>query len=269
MVHRDADLPADRKAALDALGLLSRKWHPTVLAVIGHRGPVGFNRLLEAIPEISGKVLSDSLDALAEANLVDRTVVSESPLRVEYDLTAAGIDLDAVFDEFAAWANRHFDPTAPTVLVADGDRRLTEMYSRWLDSHYSVVQAHSTVEAEALCHDGVDVVVVAESVSAGLDGSVRPESRCVVVVEERPDFEVLSLDCDAVVRKPLVRNRLFDVVDEQVSRCGESAKRREYGALAAKRSLLESVYPAEALASNDGYADLCARLAALEDELAE
>lgn len=270
MVHRDVDLPPETKAALDALELLSRKWHPIVLAVLSNRGPVGFNELLESIPDVSGKVLSDALDALDETNLVDRTVVSESPLRVEYELTAAGRDLDAVFDEFAAWANRHFDPVAPTILVADGDRRHTEMFSRWLAGGYIVDRAHSNEEVDAHLDAEVDVALVAESIP-GTDArqvseTLHPDARTVLVVEERPDFDVVSVVCDDVIRKPVVREGLVEVIEEQLSRRGESAERRERAALEAKKSLLESVYSAETLASTDAYAELCSQLEALEED---
>ena len=227
--------------------------------------PDGFRG--RAIPDVSGKVLTDTLDALDEANLVERTVVSESPLRVEYDLTPAGRDLDGVFDELATWANRHLDSVTPTILVADGDRRLTEMYGRWLTDRYTALRAHNDEEFEARLDGEVDVVLVAESMPGvdpgGISDAVGPDGRTVLVVEERPGFDVVSVECDGVVRKPIVRERLLAVVEEQLSRRGESAERREYGALASKQSLLESVYPAETLENNDAYAELCARLESL------
>ncbi len=261
----------DRQAALDAVAVLSGKWHPTVLIVLADRGPSGFNELLESVPGISGKVLTETLTALEDVDLVDRTVVSESPLRVEYALTPAGEDLDAVFDVLASWANRHLGSVVPTVLVADGDRRLTEMYGRWLDASYIAVRAHNDEEFEARFGDEIDVVLVAESVPGiapeRIAERVRPTAQVVLVVEERPGFDILAVECDGVVRKPLVREQLRSVLEEQLSRRGASEAVREYGTLAAKRSLLESHYSPETLAGNDTYETLCSRMDALEDRI--
>jgi DNA-binding HxlR family transcriptional regulator len=271
MGHQDVEVSPDRKAALDAVALLSRKWHPVVLVVLDDSGPIGFNALLESIPGLSGKVLTETLTALDDEGLVDRTVVNESPLRVEYALTPAGEALDAVFDALASWATRHVDSVAPTVLVADGDRRLTEMYGRWLDASHTAVRAHNDEEFAARHGDAVDVVLVAESVPGvapeRVAETVRPDAQVVLVVEERPGFDVLGVECDGVVRKPLVREQLLSVVEEQLARRGASAAIREHGALAAKRSLLEATYSPETLANSESYEALCDRMHALDDRI--
>ena len=271
MVHRDVDVPPDKKAALDALALLSGKWHPAVLAVLAHHGPVGFNDLLEAIPGVSGKVLTETLDSLQEAELVERTIVSEAPLRVEYELTAAGEGIEDVFGELAAWGGEYLDVVNPTVLVVDSDRRLTDMFSRWLLDRYAVVRAHSDEELDRHLGEEIDVVLFAEGVP-GTDpkrilSAVRPECRTIMLVEERADFDILAVDCDGLLRKPVVSERLRETVEEQLIRQGESELRREFGALTAKRSFLESIYPSETLESNDGYRELCSRLETLEDQI--
>lgn len=99
-------LPPTHQRALAALEQLSGKWRPVVVFTLYHHGPLGFNELLEAVPGISGKVLSDTLDGLEDDELIDRTVVSESPLRVEYELAVARDDLDPIIEALAAWDDR-------------------------------------------------------------------------------------------------------------------------------------------------------------------
>lgn len=273
MAHRDVDLPPERTAALDALSLMSRKWQPAVLVVLDHRGSMGFNELLEAIPDVSGKVLADTLEALEETDLLDRTVVSESPLRVEYELSEAGEDLERVFDALAEWGDRHLAAVTPTVLVAEGDRRLTELYGRWLGDHYELVRAHSGEEVEANLHGGADVLLFAEGVP-GVDpervaARAWPNCRTILLLDRRPSADLLALECDAFLRKPVVRSTLLDAVEAQLSRRGVSAERRERDALAAKRSLLESVSATEALEDDEDYAELTERLRELEERLEE
>jgi DNA-binding HxlR family transcriptional regulator len=51
-------------------------------------------------------MLSERLRSLEAEDLVVRQVVPESPIRVEYDLTAKGRELQAALREIASWAER-------------------------------------------------------------------------------------------------------------------------------------------------------------------
>ncbi len=66
--------------------LIGKKWHPVIIHRLIKCGPLGFNALREEVDGISSKVLSDSLEDLEEKQLVDREIVSEKPVRVEYPL---------------------------------------------------------------------------------------------------------------------------------------------------------------------------------------
>lgn len=257
----------DDRAALDALSLLGKKWHPVVLLALGRESPTGFNALLERIPDVSGKVLSDTLGALEDAGLVDRQVVNESPLRVEYGLTTAGEELAPVFEALAEWGERHLETTTPTVLIADRDRRITELYGSWLTDRYTVVRAHDWEEVTERRDDGLDVVVFDEGLP-GVDRGELPERlgeecRTIMLVGDRPGVELLEVDCDDVRRKPVVRETLLEAIDAQLERKSEPPGRRERAALSRRLALLERVYARERLSANDAY--LAAR-SRLEDE---
>ena len=273
MVHWEVDVPLATQRALEALSLLSGKWQPVVLVVLAHRDTAGFNDLLDAVPGISGKVLSDVLDGLQEAGLVERRVRSESPLRVEYELTEAGEDIQCVFDELAAWGDQHLESTVPVVLVAENDRRITKMYSEWLADHYVVVRAHDREELEAMLDESLDGIVFAQDFTAVDPASVvsRTPSGCraILLVEDRPGFDILDVQCDDVLCKPLVRETVLEAVDRQLSRRGEPQEKRELAALSTKRDRLEQCYSAEELTTSDLYTDICARLDELEAEIAD
>jgi DNA-binding HxlR family transcriptional regulator len=68
-------------------------------------GELRFNELKEATGA-SSRTLSQSLDALMEAGLVERRTEEAAPIAVFYGLTAKGEDLGSVFDELDAWAER-------------------------------------------------------------------------------------------------------------------------------------------------------------------
>jgi DNA-binding HxlR family transcriptional regulator len=91
--------------------ILGKKWHPVIIHRLLQSGPLGFNDLKKSVDGISSKVLSDSLESLGEHGLVDRTIVSEKPFRVEYSLTERGRSLESVIDEMRAWGTTHLEPT--------------------------------------------------------------------------------------------------------------------------------------------------------------
>ncbi|WP_252699206.1 winged helix-turn-helix transcriptional regulator [Natronosalvus vescus] len=273
MVDHQPDIPVSSQTALEALSLLTKKWQPVVIVTLHHHEPMGFNALLESMPGVSGKVLSETLETLGENGLVKRTVVSESPLRVEYELTTAGAEMEPVFDALGAWGERHLAATSPTVVVTDSDRRLTEMYQQWLADHFTVRRAHTSDELEAVLDGNTDVLICDEdvpgtSISTLLE-SVPATCRTIVLVSDRPTFEILEYDCDALYRKPVVRETVLDAINEQVRRQGESALARERGSLLAKQALLEDAYTGVRLDEVDAYTALCERVEALEAKTAD
>ncbi|MFP8957945.1 winged helix-turn-helix transcriptional regulator [Natrialbaceae archaeon A-CW3] len=273
MVDHQTDIPASSQTALEALSLLTKKWQPVVIVTLHHHEPMGFNALLESIPGVSGKVLSETLETLGENGLVERRVVSESPLRVEYELTIAGAEMEPVFDALSTWGERHLSASSPTVVVADSDRRLTEMYQQWLTDHFTVRRAHTSDELEAALDGSTDVLVCDEDVPGTSVGalleSVQAACRTIVLVGDRPPFDILEYDCDALYRKPVIQETLHEAITEQLRRQGESEFAREQASLLAKRALLEDAYTRVRLDDVDGYTALRERLEALEAKTVE
>jgi DNA-binding HxlR family transcriptional regulator len=79
------------------------KWHPVIVHRLLEHGPMGFAELEDAIPDVSATVLSNSLADLEAKNVVERRVVAERPVRVEYRLTDRGRSLEPVIDAMADW----------------------------------------------------------------------------------------------------------------------------------------------------------------------
>ena len=88
-----------------AADLLARRWMGVILRVL-LSGPHRFNEILAAIPGLSDPLLTQRLRELEAEGLVERRVVPASPVRVEYELTEAGRDLEQVVRAIAAWAER-------------------------------------------------------------------------------------------------------------------------------------------------------------------
>ncbi len=93
-------------------GIVGKKWHPLIVAALMERGPLGFNELKTQVEGISDKVLSESLDDLERRGLVDRTVIDEKPVRVEYSLTGLGRRLEGVVGAMREWGERYVAASA-------------------------------------------------------------------------------------------------------------------------------------------------------------
>jgi DNA-binding HxlR family transcriptional regulator len=87
--------------------LIGKKWHPVIVHRLLEHGPLGFNALKDEVDGISSKVLSDSLSDLEESRLVERSIVSEKPFRVEYSLTERGVGLRPVIEAMTEWGQTY------------------------------------------------------------------------------------------------------------------------------------------------------------------
>ncbi len=83
------------------------KWALLVILVLNENEPIRYNELRRKIPDISSRVLSNTLRTLEADALVTRTVYQEVPPRVEYSLTDTGRSLVPIILELTAWAQKN------------------------------------------------------------------------------------------------------------------------------------------------------------------
>lgn len=88
-----------------AVELVGGRWTGAIISRL-LAGCARYNELRAAIPEISDRMLSERLRVLEAEGVVTRTVVPESPVRVEYELTAKGRALEEAIDAIGKWATR-------------------------------------------------------------------------------------------------------------------------------------------------------------------
>ena len=58
-------------------------------------------------------MLSERLQELEQEGILERTVIPEMPVRVEYALTRKGRALATAFDAIAEWSQKWIEPAAP------------------------------------------------------------------------------------------------------------------------------------------------------------
>ena len=260
---------------VETVELISKKWHPVVIQRLHAEGPLRFSELQKRIGEISAKVLTDSLEELVDNDLVTRTVVSEAPKRVEYDLTEDGRALQSALSALAEWGDEYLDPEPdPTVLIVDNNPRFVAMHAEWLEDEYQVKRAYSGEEALRDLTEDVDAVLLDRRMP-GLSGDEVLERiedwgfdcRVVVLSAVPPDFDIVDMGFDAYVQKPTVKSELRDVLTDVLTRDTYGELTQEYLALNAKRALLEAEKTDAELQSNPDYEHLLDRLEELEAEI--
>ena len=86
--------------------LIGSKWKLLILRNLMVR-PWRFNELRRDLEGISQKVLTDSLRALEEDEIITRTVYPEVPPRVEYALSPLGESMRPILDAMEEWGTNY------------------------------------------------------------------------------------------------------------------------------------------------------------------
>jgi DNA-binding HxlR family transcriptional regulator len=97
----DENYPSRR--LLDVIG---DKWKPIVLLILGH-GMKRYGELHRHLPDVSKKMLTQTLRVLESDGLLQRTVYAEVPPKVEYDLTPLGRSFLSPVMSLCRWASSH------------------------------------------------------------------------------------------------------------------------------------------------------------------
>jgi len=85
------------------IDVISKKWALLIINAIGNYERLRFKRLMDVLPGISPKTLSDTLKELEAEGLVLRESFAEIPPRVEYSLTKDGADLREAIVPLLRW----------------------------------------------------------------------------------------------------------------------------------------------------------------------
>ncbi len=91
-----------------AVELIGRRWSGAILNAM-LPGPQCFNELLAVVPGLSDRLLTERLRELESEGLVRRSVIPGPPVRVSYEMTAAGKDLEPVIRALQHWAEQWVD----------------------------------------------------------------------------------------------------------------------------------------------------------------
>ncbi len=89
---------AETCPAQGLLKLLSGKWKPEIFR-LAFEAPLRFSGLLRQIPDSNKQTLSLALRELEEVGLLEKVVIKQKPLHIEYNLTEKGKSLVPVLKQ--------------------------------------------------------------------------------------------------------------------------------------------------------------------------
>lgn len=93
----------------NVLARFTGKWSMLVLCVLAENESTRFSQIQKAIPDISPKVLTETLRNLESDGLASRKLFAEIPPRVEYSLTPLACSLMPHINNLVCWALENHD----------------------------------------------------------------------------------------------------------------------------------------------------------------
>ena len=86
-----------------AVELIGKRWTGAILFVLMD-GPLRFSEVKLLVPDLSDRLLSERLKELEAESIVERRVIDDMPVRVEYTLTEKGRALEPAVRSLKVWA---------------------------------------------------------------------------------------------------------------------------------------------------------------------
>ncbi|MEU3982802.1 helix-turn-helix domain-containing protein [Streptomyces sp. NPDC026672] len=109
--RRSATEPALFRAcpAVALLNNVSNRWVTQVIGALGMRGSLRYGELSREIPDVSQKMLTQTLRGLERDGMLTRTVTPTVPVRVDYELSALGLELYELLLQVKKWAEANVE----------------------------------------------------------------------------------------------------------------------------------------------------------------
>lgn len=225
------------EALRESIELISKKWHPQILYELGS-GFARFNELETDLEDISSKVLSSSLSDLQEKGLVKKSDHG-------YTLSSKGLEMREALDSIADWGQKFSDGRDPEVLVVEDERPQRQMYVRWLD-HYYVEDVDSAEGVYENIASSTDIVLLDRILEDGKGDKIAenlkekyPGLEIVMITAVDPDIDMLDLEIDDYLMKPVKRKNVLEAVERALERSDETEEERELLSLASKKAVLD------------------------------
>jgi DNA-binding response OmpR family regulator len=168
------------------------------------------------------------------------------------------------------------DAAEGTVIVADDNEKVTDLYAGYLDPRYEVRRAYGGEETLERADGGVDVVLLDRQMPDLSGDDVLDELRerehslqVVMVTALEPTMDVVDMPFDDYVVKPATEEELHEVVERQIVRANYDTRLNEYLRLTSKLDMLREEKSEEELEESDRFEMLTVLAQSLYDDIQE
>jgi DNA-binding response OmpR family regulator len=160
-----------------------------------------------------------------------------------------------------------------TILVVDDEQDIADLYTTWLQMDHEVRKAYGGEEALEKVDEDVDIVFLDRQMPDYSGDEVletirdrKLDCRVVMVTAVDPDFDIVSMEFDDYLTKPVMRDDLTEAVDSMRERDDYDETLQEYFALTSKKATLEAEKTPSELQDSEEYQEMVERVEELEDE---
>lgn len=108
-LHKSSDPFSAKCPIRDVLERMGDRWSMLVLLTLEDNGTQRFSALKNCIPDVSQRMLAQTLRRLEHDGLVSRTVYPTIPPRVDYELTKLGESFQKPLRGLLDWAIKHHE----------------------------------------------------------------------------------------------------------------------------------------------------------------
>lgn len=147
-----------------------------------------------------------------------------------------------------------------TVLVVDDEEPFARTVALWLDEYWTTIVATDGEEAVEQYSPDIDAVLLDRRMPR-LSGDEALEriraqngtTRVAMMTALEPDLDIVELDFDVYLEKPVERQEVVDTTKTLLERADYSQELRALYALSNKIAELRSKYPEETLADDERF----------------
>lgn len=161
-----------------------------------------------------------------------------------------------------------------TVLVVDDEQVITDTYREILVDEYTVEVANSGEQALGILGPEIDVVLLDRRMPGMSGDELLEEIRClesdhrvVMITAVEPDTNIIGMDFDEYLVKPVSETQLHDVVDRMLTRDRLDREIQAMVATATRLATLETKLEYEQLDNSDEYDRLREEFERLREEV--
>lgn len=165
------------------------------------------------------------------------------------------------------------DDTGGTILIVDDDEAFAETVELWLADEWDTILAHDGDEAAEKFGPHVDVVLLDRRMPtvAGDEALKRIReqegaARIAMMTAVDPDWDIVDMDFDMYLEKPLGRDDVFAAVDQLFTRAKYARELQALFSLSTKLGMLRASYDEEELEEDERFQELQAEFDRLHEK---